>query len=389
MRTVSAKIYPTPSQERDLFRFLSVGRWVYNRALEHRIKAYKRRGETVSYNDQSALLTDWRERMEWVRAVPAHIERDALRRVDRGMKAFFRRVKVKQTPGYPRFKGRHRWRSFEVLQPGKYIRPNNRVHIPCIGPIAYRGMQPFSGVVKGIRVIRKASGWYVQLIVDNGSAPKPELRPAERAVGIDVGLSSFITLSNGAKVDNPQWYRKAEKRLGFLQRIVSRRKKGSNRRRRAVDQIARFHERVADTRKDWLHKLSRRLVTEFDLIAVENLNVKGLARTKLAKSILDAAWTEFAWQLEYKAESAGVRFVRVDPRGTSQECSECGLVVPKTLSERVHRCSCGLTLDRDENAARNILRRVPPEITRGECTSAGPVVYVAGTHVTLSREALQ
>lgn len=384
MKTISAKLYPTPTQERTLLRFLNVGRWVFNKTLEHRIKAYRRRGESVQYWQQQGMLTGWRDRMEWLRLAPVEVERDAMRRVDRGMKAFFRRMKAGQTPGFPRFKGRDRWRSFEVLQPGKYIRDCSRVHIPGVGPVRCRGMQQFYGEVRGVRVIRKARGWYVQLIVNDG--PSPAKRPIERSTGIDVGLSSFATLSDGTQIDNPRWYRTAQKRLRFLQRIVSRRKKGSHRRRRAVERLARFHERIADTRKDWLHKLSRRLVAEYDLIAVENLNVAGLARTRLSKSVLDAAWSEFAWQLEYKAARAGAQFVRVDPRNTSQECSECGRVVPKTLSVRVHECHCGYTADRDVNAARNVLLRVPEEITRGESALAGPAACVAGRRASLNRE---
>ena len=382
VEVISAKLYPTPSQCRDLLRFLSVARWVYNRSLDQRIKAYRRRGESITLYQQQAMLTDWRAKMDRVRLVPARIERDALRRVDRGMKAFFRRVKAGEKPGFPRFKGSDRWRSFEVLQPGTYLRDGNRVHIPGIGPMKYRGMQQFDGKIKGIRVVRKASGWYVQLIVDTG--PAPEKRPVTRRIGIDVGLTTFATLSNGEKIENPRWYRKAQKRLRFLQRRVSRRKKGSNRRRRAVQRVARFHERIADTRRDWTHKLTRRLVDEFDLIAVENLNVKGLARTRLAKSIIDAAWTEFAWQLDYKAENAGVQFMRVDPRNTTQDCSECGRRVPKTLRDREHVCTCGYRDCRDVNAAKNILRRASAEFTRGESV----VVRAAtcGRRASLSRE---
>ena len=370
MKTISAKLYPNAQQERTLIRFLNVGRWTYNRALEHRIKAWKRRGESVNYGQQQAMLTGWRDRMEFVRIVPVAVERDALRRIDRGFKAFFRRVKAGQKPGFPRFKGRNHWKSFEVLQHGKYLRDCSRVHIPGVGSVRYRGMQEFSGDIKGVRVIHKARGWYVQLIVDCGAVPAT--RPATTRIGIDVGLTTFATLSNGTKFDNPRWYRSAQKRLRFLQRIVSRRTKGSKRRRKAVERFARFHERIADTRKDWTHKLSRRLVNEFDLIAVEDLNIKGLTRTRLSKSILDAAWNQFIMQLDYKAANAGGRLVRVDPRGTSQECSACGRTVPKTLNERTHVCACGYVACRDVNAARNVLRRATAEITRGESTSAGP-----------------
>lgn len=338
--------------------------------LEHRIKSYKRRQEKVTLYDQQKLLTEWRSRIDWIRAVPVGVERDSCRRVDRGMKAFFRRVKQGGTkPGFPRFKSRNKWRSFEVLAAGQYLKPNNRVYVTGIGPIKYRGMQEFNGSIKGIRVIRKARGWYVQLIVDNGK--NPDSKPAVRCVGIDVGLTHFATLSNGEKIDNPRWYRSMQKRLKFLQRIVSRRKKGSGRRRTAIHRLAVFHEKIADTRTDWIRKLAKRIVDEYDVIAVENLNISGLAKTKFAKSILDAAWGQFIQRLENTAASHGVQVIRVDPRGTTQECSNCGEIVRKSLSDRMHQCRCGFTADRDHNAALNILRRVPPEVTRGECILAG------------------
>lgn len=369
MKSISAKLYPTPSQQRSLTRFLHVGRWIYNKALEHRIKAYKRRGESITYNTQQSLLTAWRSRMEWLRAVPVMLERDSLRRVDLGMKAFFRRIKAGKTPGFPRFKGQARWHSFEILQPQKYVRGGDRVYVPGVGLVKYRGLMGFIGKIKGIRVVRKERGWYVNLIIDNGQPPAS--RPVDRRIGIDLGLTHFATLSDGKRIDNPRWYRAGQRRLCFLQRIASRRKKGSNRRREAYARVARFHEQLADTRRDWIHKEARKLVDNFDLIAVERLNIKGMVRSRLAKSISDAAWGQFVTTLTYKAVNAGATVVAVDPRGTSQECSECGQTVPKVLSDRVHSCPCGYVADRDENAARNILRRVPAEVTRGECTAAG------------------
>jgi len=358
MKTVSARLYPTWKQEQTLCRFLRVSCWVYNQALEHRIKSYKRRGESVSLYSQQALLTHWRGRMDWLKCVPVEVERDALRRIDWGMRAFFRRVKNGQKPGFPRFRSHRRYRSFEVLSLGKYLRDGNRVYVSGIGLMKYRGMQEFEGRIKGIRVLQKARGWFVQLIVDDG-LPSKERRKCDRCVGIDLGLTSFATLSNGEKIENPRWYQSSQRYLRKLSRRASRTKKGSNRRRKAYEKVARFHERIADIRRDWIHKITRRLIDEYDLIAVEDLDIEGMSRSRLSKSISDVAWGQFLRILEYKAASAGVTVVRVDPRGTSQECSECGRIVPKELSDRVHSCSCGYTACRDVNAARNILNRVP------------------------------
>lgn len=387
MKTESAKLYLTRRQEADLLRFMDVSRWVYNKALEHRIKAYKRRGESPSLYSQQILLTQWRSRISRIGSVPAQIERDALRRVDRGMTAFFLRCKAgAKRRGFPNFKSRNRWRSFEVLQPGKYLRAGHRIHVPGLGSIKYRGLRKFNGTIQGIRVIHKASGWYVQLIVKTAATSSLK-RDCARAVGIDVGLTSFATLSSGEQVANPRWHQRSLRQLCFLQRIVSRRKKGSGRRRRAIGRVARLHERIANGRSQWIHKLTKRLVESYDLIAIEDLNIKGLAQGRLSKSILDAAWAIFAFQLAYKAEIAGSQLIRVDPRGTSQECSACGATVQKTLSDRIHKCPCGYIADRDVNAARNILRRATtPEVTRGECTLAGGGTVKTPRRGTLNRE---
>jgi putative transposase len=365
IRTHSAKLYPTPEQERSLARFLNVSRWVYNRALEHRKKAWDRRRERVSYYQQQSLLVLWRSRMEWLRDVPSEIERDGLRRVERGMKAFLSRLKSGGKPGFPRFKSKQRWHSFEVMQCRKPLHPNNYVFVPGIGHVKYRGLVDFqSGAVKGIRVVRKESGWYLQLIVDIKNTPTP--RDGNRHIGIDLGLSSFATLSNGRKINNPRWRQSVSVKIKKLSRIVSRRKHGSHRRLAACSRLARFHERVAETRRDWIHKTTRSLVGQYDLIAVENLNVQGMVRSSFAKGISDAAWSQFVAVLTYKAENAGAKVVAVDARNTSQNCSECGQAVPKTIGVRVHSCTCGYVADRDENAARNILRRATAEYTRGE-----------------------
>lgn len=370
MIIASAKLYPTPGQLESLERFLCAGRWLFNRLLDHRIKAYRRRGESVNKFQQSRLLTEMRGRMPFLRSVPAQVERDAVRRIDRAFRAFFAKVKAGDRKcGFPRFKGGQRWNSFEVLQPGKYIRPDSRIFVPGIGPIKCRGLPVVNGRACGVRVVRRQRGWIVQLIVDDG--PPPEKRFITKAIGVDVGLTHFAVLSDGAEIENPRWLRVVEKKLSVLQRRVTKKCRGSNRRKRAVARLAKFYEIVTDTRRDWMHKLIRKLVDEFDLIAIEDLNVKGLARTRLAKSVHDASWGKFTSMLMLKAESAGATVIKVDPRGTTQDCSACGVTVPKSLGDREHACKCGYVASRDVNAARNILARATGEFTRGESASAG------------------
>jgi len=210
----------------------------------------------------------------------------------------------------------------------------------------------------------------------------PQLLPMDEvktAVGIDVGLKEFLTTSNGATVPVQQLYRRTQSHLARQQRQLARQQKGSNRQLKQQNRVARIHQRIQRQRQDFHYKTAHKLVKEFDLIAVEDLNIKGLARTRLSKSILDAAWGKFLTILSAVAVKRGVRVVKVSPHGTSQNCSGCGVKVPKTLSVRLHECpKCGLSIDRDENAAINILNRAISEVglilpARGGLGDAQPV----------------
>jgi len=351
MRTIEFKIYPTSSQIETLNGWMRTCCWIYNRALEHRTKAYKRRKESVTFNTQSAKLTEWRSRISSIKSCPVEFSRDALRRVDRGFQAFFRRVKAGQNPGYPRFRSHNRYNTMECLSPGKYIRGDCLCMVPKLGLIRFKaGNQRIPAEQKLLRIIRKPNGWYVQVLVDD--APKPSPTPTEKSVGIDVGLTSFATYSTGEKIENPRFLHKAQRKLRIAQKSVSRKVKGSRNRRKAVRQLARQHQRVKANRQNFAHQLSRNIVNRFQLIAVEKLNVKGLAGGMLAKSVNDAAWSVFTRYLSYKAASAGREYVEVDPRGTSQTCPWCGAIRPKGLSERQHQCKCnpGKVIDRDHAA---------------------------------------
>lgn len=362
LKTVEFKLYLSKTQERTLTEWLRVACWTYNRCLEQRIKAYKRRKESVGYNAQCALLTGWRKRMPRQSAVHVEFLRDSLRRVDRGFKSFFRRIREGNgKPGFPRFRPHQRYNSMECLQPereGKNPRyiGDDRIRIPGIGRVRARGRFNVTGEQRLLRIIRRASGWYAQVLIDTGEVIPEKVTP-RTLVGIDVGLESFATLDTGEKIANPRFLRQTERELKAAQRKVSRCQRGSNNRRKAVKRLARQHERVRAQRRDFAHQQSRRLVNRFDLLAFEKLNVKGLARMRLAKSVHDAAWSMFTGMLLYKAANAGKHAIPVDPRGTSMECPECGAVKRKELSERVHACSCGCILDRDTAAARVILSR--------------------------------
>jgi putative transposase len=357
IRVVEMKLYLTSAQQTTLESWLQTCCWLYNQCLEQRIKAYRRRKESVSFADQTALLTRLRRRMPMLMEVPYEFAKDALRRVDRGMKAFFRRVKAGEKAGFPRFRSHTRYNSLEYLKVGSYVRPSNLIYVPKLGLAKFRaGDQRVAGKQKLLRIIRRASGWFAQVVVEDELSSLPKV-PIESAIGVDVGLTSFATLSTGEKIDNPRFFRVAERKLKRTQQRLSRCRKGSRNRRKAVRRVARIHERIAAQRRDFAHQESRKLVNRFDLIGFESLNIAGLGKSRLAKSILDAAWGLFLFFVTYKAESAGRHAIAVDPRGTSQECPSCGTVKPKDLFERVHRCSCGLILDRDEASARVICAR--------------------------------
>lgn len=356
IRSIEVKLYPTSEQARTLTAWMERCCWVYNQALEHRIKAWERRRESVGLYAQTHLLVKWRGGVFGLADVPSCFARDAIRRVDRGMQAFFRRCKTGDRPGFPRFRSKHRYNSLESLRPTNYI-DGVRIRIPKLGLIRFRGGdQDIPSIQKALRVIRRASGWFAQVLVDDGElAPTP--KPTTTSIGIDVGLESFATLSDGEKIENPRWYRTSQRQLRSAHRRVSRRVKGSKNRRKDVVRLCRVHEKITARRKDFAHQLSRRLVNRFSLIGFEALNVSGMARSRLAKSILDAAWSMFLRFITYKAECAGKRAVAVNARGSSQECPDCGAVRAKSLAERVHRCSCGCVRDRDHAAAQVILAR--------------------------------
>lgn len=356
MRTIEVKIYLKPAQEETLLSWARTCCGIYNRALEERTKAYRRRGESVTYLKQQTLLTGQRSRVEALRSVPLGFERDALRRVDRGMQAFFRRLKAGERPGFPRFRSASRYTSMEYAAPGEYVRGNNLLSIPKLGLVKYRaGKQRISKMQRLLWVIHRANGWFAQVVVDEVKPVSPLID--EGPVGIDMGLSTFASLSTGKQIENPRFARKSERKLRSLQRRVSRRKKGSNRRKKAVGALRRHHERIAAQRRAFCHQVSTDLVRRHPLIAVEKLNVKGLCRTRFAKSFQDVAWGMFLNQIRVKVACTGRELIEVDPRFTSQTCPECGQIKKKSLSERVHDCDCGCRLDRDVAAARVILLR--------------------------------
>jgi putative transposase len=264
--------------------------------------------------------------------------------------------------GKPRFKGQGRYRSFTFPQMKQDCIQGKFVKLPMIGNVKLIQHRPLPDgfKIKTATISHKVDGWYVVLSLEDSTVPAltPDTPEMENTIGLDMGLKSFFTDDLGEEVAIPQHYRKAERRLKRLQCSLSRKKKGSNRRKKAIKRVGKAHLRVSNTRKDFHYKTAKKLLSQGKHIAHEKLNIKGLAKSRLAKSVNDAGWGQFLQILSIKAERAGLLTIAVNPNGTSQDCSNCGHKVKKQLSERWHSCpNCGCSLDRDHNAAINIKHR--------------------------------
>jgi putative transposase len=264
--------------------------------------------------------------------------------------------------GKPRFKGVGRYRSFTFPQMKQDCIQGKFIKFPMIGNVKLIQHRPLPDgfKIKTATITRKIDGWYVVLSLEDASVPvlTPDTPVMDNTIGIDMGLKSFLVDDSGKEVAIPQHYRKSEKRLKRLQRSLSRKKKGSNRRKKAIKRVAKVHLKVSNKRKDFYYKTAKKLLSQGKHVAHEDLNIKGLAKSRLAKSVNDAGWGQFLQILSIKAERAGLLTIAVNPNGTSQDCSNCGHKVKKELSERWHLCpNCGCSLDRDHNAAINIKHR--------------------------------
>ena len=357
------RVYPTEEQIRILEINFDASRFVYNHFLALREEAYEERKETVNFYSCSNILTEIKDSNDynWLNSADSHGLQQSLRDLDSAFKNFFRRVKNSEPPyGFPKFRtkdGRQRYRT--VNAHGTSIRiENEKVRIPTVGFIKSRGIQMFRGRILNAAIEKTNTGkYFCSLCVEE------ELEIKENnggAIGIDVGIKEFYTDSNGDKVDNPTPLRKLEDKLIREQRKLSRMQKGSNNYKKQKQKLARVHEQIANQRKDFLHKESTKLVRDNQIIAVEDLNIKGMVRNhKLAKSVSDASWGEFFRQLEYKSFEHGADFVKIDRfYASSQTCSCCGFKNEAVKDLKVRRwvCpNCGAEHDRDANAATNIL----------------------------------
>jgi putative transposase len=358
-KTYKYRLAPTPAQDTVLAEVLWRCRELYNAGLEERKIAWEKCGVSVTFAMQSAQLPDIKDARTEYRDINAQVLQDVLHRLDKTYQAFFRRVKNGERPGYPRFHGRDRYNSFTYPQVGEHggaTLDGGILNLSKIGRIPIRLHRSLEGTPKTVTISREADGCYA--CISCADAPVQPLAATGRETGIDLGIEAFATLSDGTRIFSPGWYRKAERALKTAQRRVSRRKRGSNRRREAIKLLSKAHQKVARQRRDFHHKTALALVRENDAIYHETLQPANMVKNHhLAKSISDAGWGAFLTILTHKAVWAGRRVIAVNPAYTSQRCSGCGALVSKGLSVRWHACpDCGTSLHRDHNAARNIER---------------------------------
>lgn len=361
-KTHKYRIYPSKSQVRKLDAILAECCWLWNHFLHVRKNVWETEQKTLSWYDTNKMLPGLKCVRLSLKQVHSQTLQDVTKRLDLAYKAFFRRVKQGKNPGFPHFKRSKDFSSFTypTSPPGggyKFL-PNGKLYLSKVGNVKIKLHRPLPSIPRQCTIRRSATNkWYACFVVEITSTSLPPLN--SQAIGIDLGLESFATLSDGTKIDNPRFFRNDERKLAQAQRKLNQVERGTPEYTKAVKAIAHIHEHIVHKRTDFAHKLSRQLVARYGIIVYENLCTANMLRNHcLAKSISDAAWNQLVRYTLYKAKESNVRCILVSPRNTSKACSHCGAIVGKSLSDRTHSCPyCGLVIDRDLNAAINILRR--------------------------------
>ena len=356
IKTFKFRIYPSRSQAKSLESIVETCRRFYNSCLEERKTAYEERKESIGVFAQLRRVKIGKENNEYAKNIHSHVLQVVVQDLDKSFRAFFRRVKAGETPGYPRFKGRNRFDSFGLKEYGNGFKlDGRRLKLSGVGRIRVMWHREITGKIKTLRVVRAARKWYACFACE---CEENILEKTGLQVGVDVGIKSLVSLSDGETIENPKWYRESQKELRVAQRRVSRRIKGGSNRRKAISILQTKHTKTTNQRKDYLNKIAHYLVGKYDLIGLEDLQITNMVRNHLSKSIMDAGWGYLKLQLTHKAAEAGRELILVNPSYTSKTCSNCGFVFENfTLADRWVECECGLSMDRDVNAAKNILKR--------------------------------
>ena len=356
LKAYKYRLYPSKAQQRLLEQTLETCRGWYNTCLAERKAAYEKEKRSIGKYEQLRRVKELKRSDPYAANVHSHILQIVVQDLDKAYQSFFRRVQAGETAGYPRFKGKNRFDSFGLKEYGNGFKlDGRRLKLSGIGRLRVRWHRPIGGEIKVVRIRRQAGKWYACFACEVEEQP---LKPTGQAIGIDVGIQHLLATSDNEIVDNPRWYRNAQAKVRILQRRVARRKLGGSHRKKAVLALQRQHEYIVNSRKDFLNKVAHSLIIRYDCIILENLQINGMVRNRhLSKSILDAGWGYLKQRLADKAAEAGRQLILVSPSYTSRTCSACGaLFEGLSLADRWIECSCGLSKDRDVNAALNILR---------------------------------
>lgn len=341
---------PSKIVQVNLERTLYLCRQLYNAGLQERRDAYQLNRISLNYYDQANQLSEIKQTNSEYKEIYSQILQDVLKRLDKTFKAFFNRAKKAQA-GFPRFKGQSRYDSFCFPQSG-FSLTGNLLELSKIGTVKLKLSREIIGKVKTCQIKKELNNWFVIFTVETNSEALPK---TGKQIGIDVGVENFATLSNGTQVDNWKYYESSQKGLRRAQRSVSRKRRGSNNRKKVVLKLRKIHQKIKNRRADFQHKLSTHLVKTFDVICIEKLNILALSGSILSKQIHDASWSSFFGKLRYKAENADKQLIEVSPNYTSQTCL-CGHREKKSLTERQHTClKCGYSNHRDIVSAEIIL----------------------------------
>ncbi|MDV3243815.1 MAG: transposase [Nitrososphaerales archaeon] len=345
--TYRFRLYPTRTQERLMAETLQTCRRLYNSLL-----ADRRESGVGFYQAQHSLIIRKSE-SRYLRAVHSQVLQDVNIRLDKSLEAFFAGL-----VRFPRFKRNGRYNSFTYPQRTGFKIIGNRLKLSKIGSVKARLHREVIGTPKRCTVIRDVDQWFACIMVEQEEPQRPANVSCKPSVGVDLGVINLVALSDGTLIDNQRFLGHSAERINALQRRISRKERGSNNREKAKSSLAKAWRKVRRQRDDFAHKLSDKLTKENQVIVFEDLKIPNMVKNhNLASAIMDSTWGKLRWLTAYKAERRGGRVILVEPRGTSQKCSGCGEMVPKGLSTRTHRClRCGLVMDRDVNAARNILK---------------------------------
>lgn len=354
-KTYKYRIFPTKKQNTELLETLKVCCELYNFFLEQRKLAWNKERKSIFYIDQQAILPVLRKENKKFKIVHSQVLQDVAKRIDVSFKAFFKGIKCNNNHGYPKFKEINKYTSFTYPQSGFKIN-KDKIRLYKIGSIKIKIHRPIEGIIKTCTIIQNPTKkWFVSLSCE--IFPQKENLIPQRSVGIDMGLQSFAILSTGKKIPNPKFFKQNEKILAKAHRKLSAQKTKNTEERRKI--VARIYEKINNKRHDFIHQISKEITDQFNIICVEDLSINNMKKDNFScinKAIEDAAWGKFIECLVYKAKIKGKKVIKVNPAYTSQNCSNCGNRQKLNLSNRMYHClCCGLSIDRDINAAKNIL----------------------------------